>query len=163
VHRLGAGPVRGGFIVKYRTRIVATGANTTGIPVPDEVMASLGSGKRPAVVVTIGGHAYRSSVATVGGGAMISLSAENRTKAGVAAGDDVEVEVELDTAPRTVEVPGDLGEALDSDAAARRTWEGLSSSKQRWHVLSVEGAKTEATRQRRIASSIAALRDGRDR
>ncbi len=149
--------------MRYRTSIAATGKSTTGIPVPDEVIAGLGGSKRPAVSVTLNGHTYRSTVATVDGAAMVSLSAENRAKAGAAAGDEVEVDLELDTQPRMVEVPGDLAAALGADAAARRTWDALSYSKQRWHVLNVEGAKAAATRQRRIDASIAALREGRDR
>jgi hypothetical protein len=142
--------------MKFRTRIAATGKNTTGIPVPDDVIASLASGKRPAVAVTIGGHTYRSSIGTMDGGPMISLSAENRTRAGVAAGDEVDVEVVLDTAPREVDVPADLAAAL---AAAP----DLSYSNRRWHVLQIEGAKTAETRQRRIEKSVAILREGRAR
>jgi hypothetical protein len=149
--------------MKYRTRIAATGPNTTGILVPDDVLASLGGGKRPAVTVRIGDHSYRSSVATMDGRAMISLSAENRAAAGVAAGDDVEVEVARDTAPREVDVPADLQAALDAESAARATWDGLSYSNKRWHVLQVEGAKAAQTRQRRIDKSIATLREGRAR
>jgi hypothetical protein len=149
--------------MKFRTRIAATGKNTTGIPVPDDVIASLASGKRPAVVVTIGGHTYRSSIGTMDGGPMISLSAENRTRAGVAAGDEVDVEVVLDTAPREVDVPADLAAALAAAPEAERTWDGLSYSNRRWHVLQIEGAKTAETRQRRIEKSVAILREGRAR
>jgi hypothetical protein len=148
---------------RYRTRIVSTGKNTTGVPVPDDVIAQLGGAKRPAVTVALNGHAYRSTVATVAGAAMVSLSAENRAKAGLAAGDDADVELELDKQPRVVEVPDDFEAALAEEPSARRTWQTLSYSKQRWHVLNVEGAKTAATRQRRIDASIAALREGRDR
>jgi hypothetical protein len=149
--------------MRYRTQVVATGGNTTGIPVPDDVIEGLGGARRPAVTVTLNGHTYRSTVATVAGAAMVSLSAENRTRAGVAAGDEVDVELALDTQPRTVEVPDDLAAALAADPAARRTWDALSYSKQRWHVLNVEGAKAAATRQRRVEGSVAALREGRDR
>ena len=76
------------------------GKTATGIPVPDDVVAGLGAGRRPAVVVTIGDHTYRSTVAVMGGRSMIPLSAEHRGLAGVAAGDDVEVHLELDDAPR---------------------------------------------------------------
>jgi hypothetical protein len=147
----------------FRTRVEATGGNTTGIPVPEEVVSALGAGRKPAVRVTLGDHTYRSSIATVDGAPMISLSAANRSLAGVAAGDEVEVEVELDTAPREVEVPADLAAALAADPEAARTFEALSYSNQRWHVLSVEGAKSADTRQRRIAKSVAALHEGRPR
>jgi uncharacterized protein YdeI (YjbR/CyaY-like superfamily) len=94
---------------------------------------------------------------------MVSLSAEHRAGAGVAAGDEVEVEIELDTAPREVIVPDELAAALDAEPAARATFDRLSYSNRSWHVLQVTGAKTDETRQRRIAKSIEALREGRPR
>jgi hypothetical protein len=149
--------------MKYRTTVLATGPNTTGIPVPDDVLAALDAGKRPAVTVRLGGHTYRSSVASMNGAPMISLSAENRERAGVSAGDSVDVELELDTAPREVEVPEELASALAASPEAQRTWESLSYSNRRWHVESIQGAKTDETRQRRIAKSVAALAEGRPR
>jgi uncharacterized protein YdeI (YjbR/CyaY-like superfamily) len=99
----------------------------------------------------------------MGGAFYLPLAAENREAAGVAAGDEVEVEVELDRAPRTVEPPPDLAAALDAEPAARAFFDGLSNSNKKWHVLSVEGARTAETRQRRIEKSVAMLRDGRAR
>jgi uncharacterized protein YdeI (YjbR/CyaY-like superfamily) len=115
------------------------------------------------VTVSLNGHSYRSTIAGMGGRPMISLSAENRAAAGVAGGDEVEVDLALDTAPRDVAVPTDLAAALDADPAARRTFGRLSYSNKSWHVLQIEGAKTDETRQRRIAKSVAALREGRPR
>ena len=149
--------------MRYRTTIASGGGNTTGVPVPDEVMTALNAGRKPAVTVTVGAHTYRSSVATVDGRPMISLSAANREAAGVKAGDEVDVEVTLDTAPRVMSVPDDFAAALDAEPAARRTFDGISYSNQRWHVESVTGAKTDETRQRRIAKSVDMLREGRAR
>ena len=126
-------------------------------------MEALGSGKRPAVRVTINGYSYRSSVASLGGKSMVSLSAEHRAQARVAGGDEVEVDLELDTAPREVTVPDDLAAALDAEPAARATFDGLSYSNKSWHVLQVTGAKTEETRRRRITRSVENLRRGRPR
>jgi uncharacterized protein YdeI (YjbR/CyaY-like superfamily) len=94
---------------------------------------------------------------------MVGLSAEHRAGAGVAGGDEVEVDLELDTAPRELSVPDDLAAALDAEPAARSTFDGLSYSNKSWHVLQITGAKTEETRQRRIARSIEVLRQGRPR
>ncbi len=149
--------------MRFRTTIKTSGKNTAGIPVPREVMEALNAGKKPPVTVTVGAHTYRSSVATVDGQPMISLSAENRAKAGVAGGDEVDVEVELDSAPREVTVPDDLAAALAGDDDARATWDRLSYSNRSWHVLSIEGAKTDETRRRRVEKSVAALREGRPR
>ncbi len=94
---------------------------------------------------------------------MIGVSAENRAAAGVAGGDEVDVDLELDTAPREISVPDDLAAALDAEPDARRTFDGLSYSNKSWHVLQVTGAKTDETRQRRIAKSVEALKAGRIR
>jgi hypothetical protein len=149
--------------MRFRTTILQGGKTATGIQVPDEVVEALGAGRRPAVRVTINGFTYRSTVAVVGGRYMVGVSAENRAGAGVAGGDEVDVDVELDTAPREVDVPPDLAAALAAEPEARRTFEGLSYSNRSWHVLQVTGAKTEETRQRRIARSVDALKQGRAR
>jgi hypothetical protein len=149
--------------MRFRTTIVQSGKTATGIEVPGEVMEALGSGRRPAVRVTINGYSYRSTVASLGGKSMVGLSAEHRAGAGVAGGDEVEVDLELDTAPREVTVPADLAAALDAEPAASATFDGLSYSNRSWHVLQVTGAKTEETRRRRVTRSVEALRQGRPR
>lgn len=147
--------------MKFRSIVQLNGKTATGIPVPPEVVESLGEGKRPPVRVTINGHTYRSTVASMDGEFMLPISAENRMSAGVAAGDEVDVDLELDTEPREVSMPPDFEEALDRDADARRSFDGLSYSKKRRIVLSVDGAKTAEARQRRIAKAIGELREGR--
>jgi hypothetical protein len=149
--------------VRFRATVEQSGKTATGIPVPETVVKGLGGGKRPPVRVTINGYTYRSSIAPMGGRFMVGVSAENRAAAHVAGGDVVDVDVELDTAPRKVDVPKDFAAAFKKDGKAKATFEGLSYSNQRWHVESIEGAKTDETRQRRIAKSIAALREGRPR
>lgn len=149
--------------MRIRTTIVQGTGNTTGIEVPAEVVEALGAGKRPPVTVTLNGYTYRSSIASMGGKFMISLSADNRAKAGVSGGDELDVDIELDTAPREVEVPQDFASALDAEPAARATFDKLSYSNKSWHVLQVEGAKTDETRQRRIAKSVATLKEGKPR
>lgn len=149
--------------MRFRTTVLQSGKTTTGIQVPDDIIEGLGAGKRPAVSVTINGYTYRSTVAVMGGAYMLSVSSEHRAAAGVAGGDTVDVDLELDTTPREVTVPDDLAAALDAEPAARRTFDALSYSNKSWHVLQVDGAKTDETRQRRIAKSVATLREGRPR
>ena len=134
------------------------GKTATGIEVPEDVVAGLGTSKRPAVVVTINGYSYRSTVARMGGVFLLPVNAEVRKGAGVAAGDELDVRVELDTEPRTVTVPEDLGAVLDADAALRRAWDGLSYTHQREHVRAIEEAKAADTRARRIDKAVAMLR-----
>ena len=149
--------------MRFRATILQTGKTTAGIEVPPEVVEALGAGKRPPVRVTLNGYSYRTTVAVMGGTYMISVSSEHRAASGLKGGDIVDVDLELDTAPREVSVPPELDAALDAEPAARATFDRLSYSNKSWHALQVTGAKTEETRQRRIAKSIEALRAGRIR
>lgn len=147
--------------MQFRADVIPTGKTTTGITVTDEQVAEFGVGKRPPVTVTINGYTYRTTVAPMGGENWISVSAEVRERAGIAAGDTVDVTVELDTAPREIEVPADLAEALEAAPEAKAFFEGLSYSNKRRHVESIEGAKTADTRQRRIDKAVAQFREGK--
>jgi hypothetical protein len=149
--------------MRFRATLQSNGKTATGIRVPPEVVAALGPSKKPAVRVTIAGHTYRSTIATRSGVFLLGVSAENRQAAGVAAGDELDVEPEIDTEPREVAVPPDLAEALASDAQARRFFDSLTHSQQQWYVLPIEQAKAAETRERRVAKAIAMLREGRKR
>jgi hypothetical protein len=149
--------------MRFRTRLELAGKTATGFRVPAEVVAALGRGKRPPVRVTINGYTYRNTVAVYGDEYLIGVSAEHRAKAGVAAGDMLDVDLELDDQPREVVVPADLAAALDANPASKRAFDSLSYSNKQAHVLSVEGAKTPETRQRRIDKAIAQLREPRSR
>ena len=149
--------------MRFRATIQLAGKTATGIEVPEKVVAGLGSSRRPAVRVTIRDHTYRSTIARMGGRYMLPVSAEHRSSAGVAAGDEVDVEIELDTEPREVTVPPDLADALSRDPDAKQFFDGLSYSQKQWHVLAVEAAKTTQTRQRRIAKALSTLRESRAR
>jgi Bacteriocin-protection, YdeI or OmpD-Associated/Domain of unknown function (DUF1905) len=144
--------------MKFRAVVELSGKSATGIEVPAEVVDALGSGKRPAVRATINGFTYRSSVGSMGGRFLLPVSAQIRAGAGVAAGDEVEVDLELDTEPRTVTVPADLAAALDADPAARRAFDRLSYSHQLRYVQPIEDAKSAETRQRRIDKTVSELR-----
>jgi hypothetical protein len=128
--------------------------NATGLPVPDEVVAALGKGRNPKVIVNLNGYIYHGIVQTSSGRFMLSLSAEKREAAGLKPGDRVQVTLELDTEPRTVEVPEDLRAALSDKSGALETFEALSYSKRKEFVRQVEEAKTEETRTRRISKVI---------
>ncbi|WP_339810643.1 YdeI/OmpD-associated family protein [uncultured Imperialibacter sp.] len=144
----------------FQTTILQTG-NNTGIPVPAEIVEALGAGKKPLVVVTVNDYTYRSAIATMGGKFMISFSSAHRAASGLAGGDKVKVTLEVDTAPRTVEVPEDLQKALDAQPALNSKFEGLSNSKKKLLVLPIEDAKTEETRARRVEKAIQMLEGGK--
>jgi hypothetical protein len=147
--------------MRFTSTLLQSGKTATGLVVPNEVVEALGAGKKPAVRVTINGHAYRSSIASMGGVFMLGVSAENRALAGVQAGDDLDVDVELDTLPREVDVPTDLAAALTANTGAKAFFEGLSYSNRRRLVLAVEAAKAADTRARRIQKTVEMLAEGR--
>ncbi len=147
--------------MKFRTTILQAGKTATGIRVPAEIVERLGAGERPPVRFTINGYTYRSTVAVMRGAFMLGVSAVVRENARVAGGDEVEVDIELDTAAREVTVPPDFKKALDRDPKAKRCFDALSYSNKRRLVLPVEQAKTPETRQRRIAKAFSAMRAGR--
>ena len=148
--------------MKFTTTIhQEPGKNHAGIPVPDAVVEALGAGKRPLVVVTVRDHNYRSAIGSMGGQSMISLSSANRMAAEVVGGDVVEVTIEVDTAPREVDVPEALAVAIKADPPAHEIFERLSNRRKSRLTLSVEGAKTEETRHRRVAKAIEDLKSGK--
>jgi hypothetical protein len=160
---VGTGRSGYGSAVRFRTTILQEGKTAMGFEVPAAVVEALGAGKRPPVRVTINGYTYRNTVAVLQGRYMIGVSSDNRGPAKVSGGDEVDVDLELDTAPRVITVPPDFATALDAEPAARRTFDALSYSNKSWHTLQIEGAKSPETRERRIARSIAALREGNPR
>ena len=150
-------------MVSFRTTLWNPSGNNAAIVVPEEVLASFGKGKRVPVVVTIdGGYSYRNTIASMGGRFLISFNAETRAATGKGAGDEVEVTLELDDAPRTVEVPDALARALAEDPEAAAAWAALSYSAQRQHAEPIAAAKSEDTVARRVEKTLAALR-GADR
>jgi len=149
--------------MRFRTTLLSAGKTALGFEVPPAVVEGLGAGKRPPVLVTINGFTYRNTVAVYGGVYMIGVSAENRAQARVQGGDEVDIDLELDTAPREVDVPPELQAALDADPAARATFDKLSYSNKSFHVLQVTGTNNPETRARRIEKSIGVLREGKPR
>ena len=145
--------------MNFRATIILGGKTATGIEVPAAVVETLGAGKRPPVVVTIGGYTYRTTVAPYTGAYFIPLAAEHRHAAGVVAGDKVDVQIELDTAPREVPVPDDLAAAFDEPA--RTTFDGLAYTHQKEWVRWVEEARKPETRAARIEKTVESLRAGK--
>lgn len=113
--------------ISFTTTIHQTG-NNTGIIVPDEVITQLGTGKKPAVNVTVNKYTYRNTVAVMGGKFMISVSADVRSKANLKGGDKVTVTLELDDKPREVELPADFKAALSKNKKAEAFFNTLSYS-----------------------------------
>jgi hypothetical protein len=147
----------------FKATLDKADGNATGFRVPPKVVEALGAGRKPKVNVTLNGRfTYRNTVAVYGDEYLIGVSAERREQAGVKAGDVMTVTLELDTAPRVVEVPADLQKALTADKAANTYFATLSYSNQSRHVLAINDAKTPETRARRIAKSVALFHEGKN-
>ena len=148
--------------VTFDTTVTAAGTNT-GIEVPGDLIEQLGAGRRPAVVVSVNGYEYRTTVGVMGGRHLISVSAAIRKETGLSGGAPVHVVLTVADGPREVTVPDDLAAALAADEAAAAFFGQLSSSLQRYHVDNVNGAKTAETRQRRIEKAVALFQQGKQR
>ncbi len=142
--------------MRFATTVLMMGKNT-GIEVPPEVIEALGAGKKPPVIVSVNGYEFRSTVAVMGGKYLISFSSDRRAETGLGGGDPIDVELTLDTAPRTVELPDDLAAALAEKDGARAAYDRLSPSAKKAHVTAVLGAKAPETRARRITTIVTAL------
>jgi hypothetical protein len=140
----------------FRTTLIQNG-NNVGIDVPEEVVTGFGAGKRVPVTVTLNGYTYTSTVAVMGGRYLVGVNAAHRAAAGVAGREEHDVTIEHDSAPRTVEVPSDLGAAL-AEAGLREAFDALAYSHRKEHVRAVEEAKRPETRERRVTKLVEQLR-----
>lgn len=147
---------------KFETTLTASG-NNTGIVVPDSVIDQLAAGRRPPVLVDVNGYEYRSTVAVMGGQYLVGVSAVVRAATGLKGGDPIRVSLTVADAPRVVDVPAEFAAALEVDEAARRFFDSLPNSLQRYHVDNVNAAKTPETRQRRISKAVSLFLEGKKR
>jgi hypothetical protein len=148
--------------ITFETTLSAFG-NNTGIEVPTEAITRLGAGKRPAVLVDVNGYRYRSTVGVMGGRALVSVSAAIREATGLKGGDAITVTLTVADTPRAVDVPADLQRAFKANPKAREFFGTLSNSVQRYHVDTINSAKTDETRARRVAKAIELFLAGRQR
>ena len=145
------------------TTTVAGSGGKIGIVVPEEVIQQLGAGRRPAVHVELNGYAYRSTVAVMGDQYLIGVNAGVREATGLEAGHAVDVALSVATTPRTIDMPQDFADALAADEHANAFFGSLSNSLQRMHIDNIYAAKTDGTRQRRVAKAVALFREGKKR
>jgi hypothetical protein len=145
-------------MTRFRAKVLLAGKTATGVEVPAKVVEGLRSTKRPAVRVTINGYTYRSSIAPMGGTFMLGISQDVRDEAHVQAGDTIDVDVELDSEKRDVEVPPELAKALARDAKAKKYFDSLSYSRKATLVNPIANGKTPETRERNLAKAMAELK-----
>lgn len=139
------------------TLFQAEGKNATGLEIPAEVITELGGGKKPKVKVDLNGYKYESAVGIYGTTFLLPVSQEHRAAAGVKPGDELQVTLELDTERRVVILPDDLKAALEAKEGALAAYEKLADSRRKEVVRQVNDAKTQETRERRIAKIVAEL------
>ncbi len=146
--------------MKFQTTVEGAGKTAAGMKIPPEVVAALGTSRKPAVKVTINGYTHRSTVAVVNGAYMVGVPPVFREGAGIGPGDDVQVDIELDPEPRVVSVPPELAAAFRRDPGAQSAFAALSYSNRRRLVDPIADAKTDETRERRVAKALAELHGG---
>jgi hypothetical protein len=149
--------------MKFHTTLQRFGPNNTGIEVPEEVLTALGRGRRVKVVATVNGYTYRTSVAPAYGKILMPFSSEHRAASGLSGGEEIEVDIVPDDAPRVVDVPADVATALADAPDAATFFAGLSYTQQRAYILWVEDAKKPETRSARVAKTVEMLSDHRTR
>lgn len=149
--------------IQLRTRLESRGP-AAAVVLDDEQVAEVGEGaKRFPVVATVNGYTWRTSVARMGGEFLVGLNREVRQGAGVQAGDEVDVTLELDSAPREVEVPEALAAGLAADPQAKAAFESMAFTHRKEYARWVAEAKREETRQRRVQQALDMLRAGKTR
>jgi Bacteriocin-protection, YdeI or OmpD-Associated/Domain of unknown function (DUF1905) len=146
-------------MTRFRAKVLAAGKTAAGVEVPEKVVLGLGSTKRPLVKVTINGYTYRSAIAPMGGTYMLGVSNEVRSHTGVKPGETIDIDVELDTDKRDVEVPPELAKALAKDAKAKKYFESLSYSRKYTLAAPIANGKTPETRERNLAKAMQELKN----
>ena len=148
-------------MVRFKGVLTPTprGGGGTLVPIPKEVAAKLGLRGMPKVQAVIAGAPYRGSLMPMGDGTYcLGVLKSIQEAAGVGQGDTITIDLELDTSPRTVELPADLAKALARDKRATAAWEALSYTNKKEMARSLEEAKRQETRQRRLAQALESLR-----
>jgi hypothetical protein len=149
--------------VQFKAQLQPRGP-AAAVVLDDAQVAAVGEGaKRFPVVATVNGYTWRTSVARMGGEFLVGLNRDVRQGARVEAGDEVEVTIELDTAPRDVEVPEALAAALAADSQAKAAFEGMAFTHRKEYARWVAEAKQEETRRRRVQQALEMLRAGKTR
>lgn len=144
--------------MKFRAKVLLAGKTATGVEVPAQVVEGLRSTKRPLVRVTINGYTYRSAIAPMGGTYMLGISEDVRSNAHVSTGDTVDVDVELDTEKREVEVPPELAKALAKDPRAKKYFDSLSYSGKYRLTAPIANGKAPETRAKNLDKAMRELK-----
>ena len=150
-------------VVHFKAQLQPRGP-AAAVILDDAQVAAVGEGaKRFPVVATVNGYTWRTSVMRMGGEFLLGMSKEVRQGAGAEAGDEVDVTIELDTAPREVEVPEALAAALAADPEAAACFKAMAFTHRKEYACWIAEAKRAETRQRRVAQALEMIRSGKTR
>ena len=150
-------------VIRFRAQLQARGP-AAAVVLDEAQVAAVGEGaKRFPVVATVNGYTWRTSVMRMGGEFLVGLNREVRDGAGVQAGDEAEVSLELDLAPREVEVPEPLAAALAADPQAAARFERMAFTHRKEYARWIADAKRDETRERRVAQAVEMIRSGKTR
>jgi hypothetical protein len=144
----------------FQVRVEDEGQMDAFIVLPEELVLSFGAGKRPPVRTTINGVDYPTRVAVYGGKYLVGIRKDVVRAANAQPGSLVDFTIELDQAPRDVEVPGDLEAALAASASARSRFDALSFTHRREYVRWITEAKRDETRRTRVEKAVRMLEQG---
>jgi hypothetical protein len=149
--------------MRLTTTLQARGP-AAAVVLDDEQVAAIGEGaKRFPVAATIGDYTWRTTVTRMRGEFLLGMNKDVRKGAGAEAGDTVDVLIELDEAPREVEVPEALSAALAGDPVAKERYDALAFTHRKEFARWIAEAKKEDTRNRRVVQALEMLREGRTR
>ncbi len=149
--------------LKAKGELVARGPAAAFV-LDDQQVEIVGEGaKRFPVLARVNGYEWRTTITRMRGEFLVGFNRAVRESAGVAAGDTVTLELELDTAPREVDIPRALADALASDPGAQAAFDGLAFTHRKEFARWIEEAKREDTRQRRVFQAVEMLRAGKTR
>jgi hypothetical protein len=148
--------------LKFKVKLVGQeGSSVAALAAPFDVKQVFGTIARVPVRGTVNGFPFRSSLMPMGGCHYMAVNRTMREGAGCKAGDTVSVVMERDSAPRVVEIPAVLKQALAKSKTAQANWKKYSFSNQKEMALAITGAKQDETRARRLARIIDIIKTGK--
>ena len=144
--------------MRMKVYVAPTGKTTATIVLTQEQVNAIrgvpGKGRVP-LAISYRGATYRTSVSVYRGQWMTVINKEMR-EGGLVPGHEYSVDISVDTAERTVDVPADFAKAMRA-AGVRKAFDALAYTHRKEYVRAIEEAKKPETRQRRIEAAIATL------
>lgn len=146
---------------KFKGMLKSAGQGGVFIPVPYDVQKAYGKKNLIPVKVTYDGMPYRGSIANMGNGPCLIVLKSIREKLGKGPGDTVRVTVELDAAPRKIEIPSSVKSLLRDHPTEKAFFDALSFSHRKEYVRWITDAKRPETKASRLKKMLEKLKEKR--